>query len=236
MKIAPLITITAIFLLGGWALLSPATQKKNPNLTGDPCYLFTDEADYLEFDLRLQLRDDKIVHFRVPIDYIEDKWMYPNGGELTAKSFRVGAEFFEPVSRLESHNRNKSGVWDWMPFIVKSILPLEEIALFYADFASGERRESIEGYQTFTADFGFMRLDHPVRLRSRETYIVKLPNGEISDVVRCSQEGQVPYPNCLHTFEYQDVSVEFSYRKTETPNWRDMRVRLVQFLTCATSS
>lgn len=236
MKIAPFITITVILLLVGWSLLNFGAESTNPNLTGDPCYLFTDEADYLEFELRLQLRDDKIVPFRVPIDYIEDRRMYPNGGELTAKSFRVGMEYFEPVSRLESHNRNKEGIWNWMPFIVKSILPLEELVLIYAHNASGERRDHIEDYQLLPADFGLFRLDHPVRVRSNETYIVKLPDGQISDVVRCSQEGQVPYPSCFHTFEYQDITVAFTYRRTEVSNWRNMRSKLEQFLTCATSS
>lgn len=236
MKTTLSITIAALLLLLGWSLLKPTAESTIPNLTGDPCYLFTDGADYLEFDLRLRLRDNKLVSFRVPIDYIEDNKMYPNGGELTAKSFQVGMRAFEPVSRFEAHNRNKSGIWDWMPFIVKSLLPLEEITMIYAHNASGERRESIDDYQLLAADFGFFQLDHPVRVWSNETYIVKLPDGQISDVVRCSQGGQVPYPSCFHTFEHQDITVAFTYRRTETPKWRDLRSKIEQFLTCATSS
>ena len=39
----------------------PSAKTQNPNPSGDPCYLFTEDAEYLEFDLRLHLRDDKIV-------------------------------------------------------------------------------------------------------------------------------------------------------------------------------
>ncbi len=225
-----------LVVMAGMLPLATSAGTDRPEPNRDPCYLFTGDAEYFEFDLRLHLRDDKIVPFRVPIDYIEDNKMYPNGGELTAKSFQVGMEAFEPVSRFEAHNRNKSGIWDWMPFIVKSLLPLEEITLIYAHNASGERRESIDDYQLLAADFGLFQLDHPVRVRSNETYIVKSLDGQISDVVRCSQEGQVPYPSCFHTFEYQDITVAFTYRRTETPNWRDMRLKLERFLSCAISN
>jgi|LGOV01.1.fsa_nt_gb hypothetical protein len=236
LKIAPLITITVILLLGGWSLLSPADESTISNLTGDPCYLFTDEADYLDFDLRLHLRDNKIVPFRVPVDYIEDNTVYPNGGELTAKSFRVGIEYFEPVSRPESGRRNKEGIWDWMHFLFQSSVSLEQIALNNAYVSTGERRDSIGDYQILTSDFGLDKLSYKLRLRGKESYIVKLPDGQISDVFRCSQVGQVPFPGCSHFFEYEDISVKVTYRRTELFGWRGIRTNLEQFLTCAISS
>lgn len=237
LKNAPYITITVILVLSaGWSLLNPVAESTIPDPTGDPCYLFTDDAEYFEFDLRLHLRDDKIVHFRVPTDYIEDKRMYPDGGELTAKGFQVGIEYFEHVSRPETSRRNKAGIWDWMYFIFQNSVSLEEIVLNGVYVASGERRDSIDDYQILTSNFGLDKLSYKPRLRGKESYVVRLPDGQISDVFRCSQVGQVPFPGCSHFFEYEDISVQVGYRRTELSNWRGTRAKLEQFLECATSS
>lgn len=228
------IVASILLFWAGWAWITPSPERQDPNPSGDPCYLFTEDAEYLEFDLRLHLRDDKIVPFRVPIDYIEDRKMYPNGGELTAKGFRVGMEHFEPVSRFESHIRNKAGIWDWMSFLVQSLLPLEELALISAHLSSGERRDSIDNYELILNDFGMKRLDYKVRIRSFETYIIENPVGQISDVFKCSPIGSVPFPICIHHFEYNDITVKVSYRRTELSEWRDTRAKLEQFLSCAT--
>lgn len=224
-----------LVFIAGVLPLAASAGPDSLEANGDPCYLFTYDAEYFEFDLRLQLRDDKTVHFSVPIDYIEDQWLYPFGGEITAKLFQVGTELFEPVSRLESHNRNKAGIWNWAHFTVQSLVPLEVLVLKNVRSASGELHESITDLQLLPAEFDMLKVNHSLKTYSKTTYISKTVDGEITDVFLCSQLEQGPFPICSQYFEYDDITVKVTFRQSELSNWQHLRSNLIQFLTCATS-
>lgn len=55
---------------------------------------------------------------------------------------------------------------------------------------------------------------------------------EITDVLTCSQPGDVPSAYCRHYFNTPVFSVEYSFPREVLVRWRDHRVKVARFVAC----
>ena len=206
-----------------------------------PCAAFTPEADYIEQTLIMQL-EGREIGLRIPRVFLEDVWDLQPGFKDTAQLFRVEIGSFTPVSRAETGRRNKRGIWNWMTFTIGDKIPLDRLAVLYAELGSavigGDNSRDLASYTPMPGLFGLaeIRSDAPQPTPSfrTNTDISRAADGTRSAVLSCSFPGSVMNPVCEHWFRAAGMDVDLSYRRTELPNWQALQEDVTTFLICAT--
>ncbi len=206
-----------------------------------PCAAFAVDAEYVSQFLVMDLEGGN-VPLRIPIQFLEDFWDHKQGFADTAQLFRVEIGTFQPVSRKESGRRNKEGIWNWITFVVKDVLPLERLAVLSAESWSavigGDQARRLESYAPSPGPFGLaeIRSDAPQPTSDfrTNTFIAQSNDGVLAAVLSCNALGSFPFPGCQHWFRAAGMDVELSYRRTELPNWKALQEDVTTFLICAT--
>lgn len=61
-------------------------------------------------------------------------------------------------------------------------------------------------------------------------------NGEkITDIISCSQIGDVPSPGCTHIFESGPFDLQIDYRRDQLDNWKMLRTKTAALVQCFTT-
>ena len=209
--------------------------------TRAPCAAFAVDAEYVSRFLVMDLEGGN-VPLRIPIQFLEDFWDHNQGFADTAQLFRVEIGTVQPVGRKESGRRNREGIWNWITFVIKDVLPLERLAVLSAESWSavigGDQARRLESYAPSPGPFGLaeIRSDAPQPTSDfrTNTYIAKSNDGVLTAVLSCNALGSVPYPGCQHWFRATGMDVELSYRRTELPNWQALQEDVTAFAECLT--
>lgn len=237
-------------LLGlGFFLLTlscPGQSHANEPLPGtatghvDACYAFTPDADHVETTVIRQLEGGEVT-LRVPVQYFEDVWDQAGGYTTTSQLFRVEIGSFQPVSRRETGERNKQGIWNWMHFVVGDVVSLDLEAQLAADLFA-DPRPPLSDYAPRPGPHGLTWLETPFASDQEDpredVFVHPPPPAALETVIACCSPLDLTscrYPGCTQHFRAADLDVSVSYRKTELAQWREFQAQITAFLTCATS-
>lgn len=207
----------------------------------DPCWAFTEDATYVNQTIIMQL-EHREVKMRVPIDYFEDRWDRKDGFRDTAQLFSVEIGTFKMVSRPETAERNKKGVWNWFTFLVSDHIPMETLAPRETErgIRGGNPDRPLSEYALMEGPFGLKEVRSPSHQSKykieKNIYLDFDTNGKLTTILNCRAPGSVLQPGCEQFFEAAGLDVSLSYRRTELIHWREFQADVTRFLTCATSS
>ena len=170
------------------------------------------------------------IGLRIPRVFLEDVWDLQPGFKDTAQLFQVEIGSFTPVSRSETGRRNKRGIWNWMHFTIGDKIPLDRLAVLYAELGS-----AVIGGDN-SRDLARIRSDAPQPTPSfrTNTYISRSADGTLAAVLSCNVPGSVMNPVCEHYFRSAGMDVKLTYRRTELPNWQALQDDVTAFLGCLT--
>lgn len=205
----------------------------------DPCHAFTPDAAYVETTVIRQLEGGEVT-LRVPEQYFEDAWDLAGSHTDTAQLFRVEISSFEPVTRRETSERNKQGIWNWMTFLVGDKVPLDQIAPIKADLLLPGPEPDLSSYPRLPGPYNLVRIasarpDLPRPELDLDIYLFEPTDGAVEAVLSCDKPGAQRFPVCEHFFRAAGLDVQLSYRRTELPRWREFQAQVTAFLTCAIS-
>lgn len=203
------------------------------------CHAFTPDAEYVETTVVRQLEGGEVT-LRVPEQYFEDFWDRAGGYRDTAQLFRVEIGSFEPVTRHETSERNKQGIWNWMHFVVGDVVSLELVGVIAAD-VSAPADTPLSTYPPRPGPEGLTWLATPSASDTPQPYsdvfISPAPPAALATVIDCDSPlfpGNRS-PNCTQHFRAAGLDARVSYDRTELPHWREFQAQITAFLTCATS-
>lgn len=233
------------------------SQKPDRNLqppseidpTLDPCRHFTSDEPMVGFFIGME-HEDRLVPMRVPKRYLEDRFDHQEGAVHGAQLFRIEVPTFEPITRAETGRRNAANLpWDWMNFIVKDQLPLDQTAglqlltlgLPFGDPRRIEERLNPPHPRDFPSEkgpYGLTRVIAPDRLEGEDLFVHYNADGNLAGWMRCSVKGVGSTRNagCDHTTRLSTMDVSIGYLRTELPNWEVIYDNVAKFLTCATTN
>ena len=217
-------------------------------LTGDPaaaqdaaaiaCHAFTPNADYVSTTVVRQLEGGSVT-LRVPREYFEDRWDLVGNYTDTAQLFRVEIGSWEPVTRHETGERNKRGIWNWMTFVVSDLGSLEKIATIAADLSA--RSTPLSAYPPRSGPHGLAWLDTPYATDKPEpredVYVAPPLPVALETVISCDSplDPVSMSPVCTQHFRAAELDVRVSYDRERLAHWQDIQSQVTAFLTCATS-
>jgi hypothetical protein len=206
----------ALALLG-----CPAGAQTDADPAAIACHAFTPEADYADTTVVRQLEGGEVT-LRVPRQYFEDFWDRAGGYRDTAQLFRVEIGSFEPVSRHETGERNKQGIWNWMPFLVGDVISLEEIGRWHATgtLFSWEPGPAFADLAHRPFGFDLTHVESPEHeddgwpAWDTDLYIDRNLDGGVRTLLICDTLGRANYPGCEQRFRAAGLDVQLSYRRT----------------------
>ncbi len=203
------------------------------------CHAFTPGAEYTDSTVVRQLEGGEVT-LRVPAEYFEDLWDRRGGFRDTAQLFRVEIGTFEPVSRRETGERNRQGIWNWMPFVVGDLVPLPQIAAITAEpFVIPN--PPVTSYAMRPGEHGLTWLDTPFASDKADArddvFIDPADHATMATVISCDSplDPALLSPGCRQSFRAAGLDVQLSFRRTELARWREFQAQVTAFLTCATS-
>ena len=237
-----LASVTFVFALA--LTLSAANAEAPPTPIPDdldPCFAFTEDATYVNHTIHKQL-ENRDIHMRVPIDYFEDRWDRKDGFRDTAQLFSVEIGSFKMVSRPETAERNKKGIWNWFTFLVSDHIPMEILAPRETErgIRGGNPDRPLADYERMPGPFGLQEIRSPSHQSKykieKNIYLAFDANGKLATILNCRAPGSVLQPGCEQFFEAAGLDVSVSYLRTELVHWSRFQADVTRFLTCATSS
>lgn len=225
----------AIFLLTA-GLTGPIVRAEVPQV--DACHAFTPDAAYIDTTILMQL-EGRSVTLNVPRQYFEDRWDLRGGYTDTAQLFRVEIGSFDPVSRRETGERNREGIWNWMHFVVGDRIPLPAIAGIRATPFSREIPLNTHAMRSW--DSGLTWLETPNASNRPEplddVFLYPADYEDMTTVIQCNspQDPVIMNPMCVQNFRAAGLDVQLNYLRTELQHWAAFQDQVAAFLTCATS-
>lgn len=178
-----------------------------------------------------------------PQDYLFSQH-FRNNSERGALLLRADTKDFSSYPRAKGYLPNgrskiSAGVRDYMQILITSYIPLPQIlnntlANKYKEFrytdgpvppiSSESVRFGLSSAHGYTSE-GYLKDD--VFFVGNDT--------DITDVILCSTERQVPLPSCSHIFEVDAYDVKISYSREELPRWKELRRGVAKLLRCFTT-
>lgn len=222
-------------------LASPAgAQTSDEEAAAVACHAFTPEAEYVDTTVIRQLEGGEVT-LRVPAQYFEDLWDRRGGYRDTAQFFRVEIGSWEPVSRHETGERNKQGIWNWIRFLVGDVVSLELVGQLAADLFA-DPRPSLSAYPPRPGPHGLTWLETPYASDQEDprndVFIYPPPPAALEMVIECCSprdRDYCRYPGCTQHFRAAGLDTKVGYRLTELAHWLEFQAQITAFLTCATS-
>lgn len=203
------------------------------------CHAFTPDAEYIETTVIRQHEGGEVT-LRVPEQYFEDFWDRRGGYRDTAQLFRVEIGSWEPVTREQTGERNRQGIWNWMHFVVGDVISFEVVVLTAADLF-GPDDATVSDYPPRPGPEGLAWLDTPYasdkERPDKDVFVDPAPPAPLRTVIECNSplDPVSRYPTCTQHFRVAGLDAHISYRRTELPRWPEFQAQVTAFLTCATS-
>jgi hypothetical protein len=203
------------------------------------CHAFTPDAEYVDTTVVRQLEGGEVT-LRVPAQYFEDFWDRMGGYRDTAQLFRVEIGSFEPVSRRETGERNKQGIWNWMEFVASDVVSLELEGVIAADL-SASADTPLSTYPPRPGPHELTWLATPSASDTLQPYhdvfVSPAPPAALETVIGCSSslDPSIRFPVCTQHFRAAGLDTRVTYRRTELAHWREFQAQVTAFLTCATT-
>ncbi len=72
-------------------------------------------------------------------------------------------------------------------------------------------------------------------LRAFPDIYIGQTDGKITDLIRCSQKGDVPWPSCGHILTAGDYDMKITYPLGALDQWREYRTRAADLVWCFTT-
>ena len=219
------VIISTLLLLGGVQGASPANYR-TCDFTG---------LDSPILDIGISNRDMTGARLRIPLAYIVSRPVYDgierDGIFLTFDGYSLAPWPTKKTSKPPLRGRPPNKIL----LVISHLKPIEVIAklsLYRPNYENpfGSDEVDLEGVSLDNGLFG-----QRIRAKPRFSDVFLGRQGDaITDVIRCDQPGDVPYPGCTHLFEVGAYDLTISYARTELDRWRTLRGNISSFIRCLT--
>ena len=225
------IFMTCLFITAHRVSADPTSTTLPDNR--DPCAAFVEGGSYVSQTIIMNI-ENREVTLHVPEIFFEDSWDKRQGFTDTSQLFRVEIGTFTPVSREETANRNKRGIWNWMTFLIGDYIPLEDLASYYIgkDISSLDSDQILPDLPKNIGPFDLLYFDHHGD-NYQDVFASIDSNGLLSSMITCDNQINATYPGCTQWFRAAGVDVQLRYRRSELSNWNGIQKDVTAFLNCA---
>ncbi len=208
----------------------------NAAFANDACRVPGAFGDLVENILILP-EDGSRIGIRLPKEYWE---IYPKmigGYEDGSFHLRLDMETLAPVSPEETLTRKNEGRWDYLFVRIWWMIPLEEIAIGFAQFGAKAEISEIPG--SLGEVHGLEWLDTEGSSKSAspidDIYVSRDDRGQLNAVINCDPpfSPDLMHPACDHYFFSRGVGVTMFYFRQYLDGAMDFQSRVSDFVSCA---
>lgn len=177
------------------------------------------------------------VRLQVPRAYLVGRGHIADGtlGSDGTVLMQMKADQFAPYPDNEQHLNQESARQQLLTVLIWQFGKLADIAQKRAEFNAAA--EPGTSFREVPQANGLLKYDYVPR-QNKEIYVAR-EAGRITDVVECRANTgsglDVPSPNCEHMTSASGLDVSITYFKTRLNDWKTLKGRVSNFLTCMTT-
>jgi len=189
-------------------------------------------------EVTAKLQNDFIAEgeLRLPHAYVKS-FAFVDGATRDALMLSVWRETLQPFTRAdetsdEQRARFRGGHRDQLIIVVGGGNSQELVARYAVKSEYGIPIDSsggdLQGIPLPNGLYG-QRMDAPMGFSN--VYLAR-EGHRISDIIRCKQAADVPYPNCSHRMEVGSFHVQTTYPLSELDHWKTYKNRVSSLVSC----